>query len=387
LIGTLPLVGAPSPRLLPVAAVLTFAVSTALVVLAGASAGTLGHDYLAYDAAARRLLAGRPLYDTSVEAAGGFGLYFYPPPFAVAVLPLAATVSADLAVWLWTGALVAALVAGIAFLPVGRTTRWLVLGLAGISWPVVYSIKLGQVGPLLVLLFALGWRGLASDRVVGLVAALGGLVKIQPLLLLGWAILRRRWGAVGLGAAVLGVLAAAATPVVGAGAWPDFVSLLTRVSDPITTPGNVTVGAVLYRAGVARDVAATVQWLTVGLVGLAWLVATLRRPTVVGYLATVVVSQLVSPILWDHYATLALLPVAYLADRGWSWAILVPLATPWLLAGQIPAVMYPVLFTLVLGALLAVPEAAVTPPREVGAAVAVPSEPGSEGSDVVASIR
>ena len=36
-------------------------------------------------------------------------------------------------------------------------------------------------------------------------------------------------------------------------------------------------------------------------------------------------SQLLSPVLWDHYAMLLLLPVAWLIDRGQWWAVRVPL--------------------------------------------------------------
>ena len=55
--------------------------------------------------------------------------------------------------------------------------------------------------------------------------------------------------------------------------------------------------------------------------------ATLWLPAVPSYLVAVVASQLLSPILWDHYAIVLLLPVAWLIDRGWTWAALIPLAT------------------------------------------------------------
>lgn len=339
-------------RLLPIAAVGLFAISVSLVVLAGANAETLGYDYLAYDAAARRVLRGFPLYDTSYEAAGGFGLYYYPPPFALAVLPLAAIASAGIAAWIWTAGIVLALLAGIALLPVRPTVRWLVLALAGASWPAVYSIKLGQVGPILFLLFAVGWRFLASDRIVGVVAALGALTKIQPGLLLGWAILRRRWRVVGIGAVGIAILSIVATPIVGPAAWPDFAALLTRVSDPIATPGNVTFGALAYRAGAGREAAVAVQWLTIGIVGLVWAFAALRRTAVAGYLVTVVASQLLSPILWDHYAILLLLPVAWLLNERCSWAVVLPLAAPWPLAAIVPPIVYPMTLALALAALV-----------------------------------
>ena len=49
---------------------------------------------------------------------------------------------------------------------------------------------------------------------------------------------------------------------------------------------------------------------------MAFVFAALRRPPVASYLVAVVASQLLSPILWDHYAMLLLLPVAWLLDRA-----------------------------------------------------------------------
>ncbi len=53
---------------------------------------------------------------------------------------------------------------GVALMPVAPTVRWLTLLLAGLSWPFAYAFKLGQVGPLLFLLFAIGWRWLDRRR-------------------------------------------------------------------------------------------------------------------------------------------------------------------------------------------------------------------------------
>ena len=80
--------------------------------------------------------------------------------------------------------------------------------------------------------------------------------------------------------------------------------------------------------------------------------AALRRPPVASYLVAVVASQLLSPILWDHYALLLLLPVAWLVDRGRTWAVLIPLATCVVLVGVIPPLVYPLAFGVTLVALL-----------------------------------
>ena len=65
----------------------------------------------------------------------------------------------------------------------------------------------------------------------------------------------------------------------------------------------------------------------------------------------VVASQLLSPILWDHYAMLLLLPVAYLLAAGRWWALIIPLATAVPVIGITPAIVYPIAFW---GTLLAV---------------------------------
>jgi hypothetical protein len=66
----------------------------------------------------------------------------------------------------------------------------------------------------------------------------------------------------------------------------------------------------------------------------------------------VVASQFVSPVLWDHYALLLLLPVAWLLERGHWWAALVPLSTATLLVGITPGIAYPILFWVVLVAIV-----------------------------------
>ncbi len=72
------------------------------------------------------------------------------------------------------------------------------------------------------------------------------------------------------------------------------------------------------------------------------------------YLATVIATQLVSPILWNHYATLLLLPVAYLLAAGRWWAVAIPLATAWPLVGVTPPFVYPVVFWVALVAVVVV---------------------------------
>src|SRR4051794_30777552 len=289
----------------------------------------------------------------SFLGAGGFGLFYYPPTFIPLVLPFG-LLPAGLATWLWIAGLIAAFIVGTVVLPVGRTTKWTIVLLAGLSWPFVYAIKLGQVGQLLYLLFAIGWRWLDNGPVLGVAGALGASIKIQPGLVLAWALLTRRWSAVVTGGIVLIVLALAATLVAGPQSWADFFTLIGRVTDPITTPHNVTPGALLYQAGVTRNVASIAQYASMAAALVVFVVAALRLAPVLSYLVALLVSQLLSPILWDHYALLLLVPVAWLIDRGHWWAVLFVLATPWLAAGSIPPVVYPVAFWTCLAAVVVI---------------------------------
>lgn len=320
---------------------------------------TLGYDYQAYVGAARRLLESRPLYDTAVDIAGPFAIYLYPPPFALAVVPFA-LLPADVGIWVWTLTSIAAVVLAIAVMPVPTPVRWIVLLLAGIDWPLVYALKLGQVGPILLLVFALGWRWTASPPGLGATAAVGTLIKLQPALLFGWMLLTRQWRAMAIGIVVIIAVAVIALPVTGLTAWSDYAVVIRRVSDPIATPNNYTAGALAFRAGAAPELAAAVQWIAMITAGLLWIVVVRRRSPASGYLATVVASQLLSPLLWDHYALFLLLPVAWLlAQRQW-WAIAVPLSTGTFLVLTVLGPIYPALlvagfYAVLIGLLVVTP--------------------------------
>jgi alpha-1,2-mannosyltransferase len=326
---------------LPIVAILSLVVGL-VVGLAGAG-DTLGFDFLAYHQAAVRLLDGQPLYDMSYQQTGGFGLFYYPPTFAPLIVAFG-WLSPEAAVRLWAGLLVAASLLAIAILPVSRTVRWWILLLAGLSFPYIYAVKLGQVGPVLLLTTAIGWRWLDEPIRLGASAAIGTAVKLQPGLLLVWALLTRRFRAVAVGAAVLLALAVLATLLAGADAWGDFLTLVRAVSDPITTPHNFTPGAVAYQLGLSPAAAGLLQTAST-IAALVLLLGAIRWAVPeASYLAAVVVSQLISPILWDHYAVLLLLPVAYLLAAGRWWALVIPLVTAWPLVGLTPPILYPLAF-------------------------------------------
>jgi hypothetical protein len=71
-----------------------------------------------------------------------------------------------------------------------------------------------------------------------------------------------------------------------------------------------------------------------------------------GYLVAVVASQVVSPIMWTHYALILLLPVAWLLNRRHWWAAIVPVSHAWVALPFVPLDIYPLAF---YGLLVALP--------------------------------
>ncbi|HEX4898761.1 MAG TPA: glycosyltransferase family 87 protein [Candidatus Limnocylindrales bacterium] len=336
---------------LPIVAILTLVVVTGSAAFASAQVGTLGFDFLSYDLAVRRFFDGGILYDQSFDYTGAFGLFYYPPPFVLLAAPLSVLEPA-LAAWIFTAILLLTYVLAVAILPVSRTIRWGMLLLGGLSWPLVYAIKLGQVGPILLLTFAIGWRWMDRPWRFGAATAVGTAIKIQPALLFGWALLAGRRRAVVIGLAVLAVLALAATIVAGPSSWVDQATLLARVSKPIDTPHNFTPGRLAFEAGAGQALAWAVQianWVAIAVV-VIW--ATLRCAPVASYLAVVIASQLISPILWDHYALMLLLPVAWLVSRGHWWSVVIPLVTAVPLTGTTPPIADPLAYWVTLVAVV-----------------------------------
>ena len=331
-------------RILPIVAVVVAVVVVGAVL---ASAGpTLGYDTRAYLDAGRRLLDGQPLYDTSIERAGAAGLYYYSPPFTLLAVPFA-LLPGPLDVAGWTLGIVVAFGIGVAVLPVSPTVRWLVVLLAGLSWPFAYAVKLGQVGPVLFLCFAIGWRWMDRPVRLGAAIAVGTIVKLQPAILFAWALLTRRWAAIGIGLGLLAGAALVATAVCGVDAWGAWVTILRSISAPITTPHNFTPGAIAYQAGLGEAAAGVLELANIAivLVLVAW--SALRARPSVSFLTAATASQLLSPVLWDHYAMLLLLPTAWLLDRRQWWAAAIPIAPSLVLLG-LPDVVYPVAFWVAL---------------------------------------
>ena len=149
--------------------------SSSLVVVVGAVLASGGSDTLGYDS----LPISRPLAGCSTAARSTTRPSQAPARSACSTTRRRSrrwscrsrSLPAALATWAWIAGLLVGL-RGRRRDPAGRRpdVRWAIVLLAGLSWPFVYAIKLGQVGPILFLLFAIGWRWL--DRPVRLGVAM-----------------------------------------------------------------------------------------------------------------------------------------------------------------------------------------------------------------------
>jgi hypothetical protein len=296
-----------------------------LSIFIAAASYTLAFDYLAYDWAARRLLAGGIVYDPAFTSTGVFGLFYYPVTFLVLVIPFA-LLPPDVASALWIGGAAGCFALAMVLMPVRVEVRWITLALVGVSWPLIFAVKVGQVGPLLLLLFAIGWRWLDRPGVIGAIASIGALIKLQPALLFGWLLLERRWRDIVVGVAIGLAVTGLVTILLGPQIWFDFLRVFRGLDDPLGNTVNFAPGSIAYAAGLGRDAAGIVQLVATVLV-VAFVVILQRRATSeASYLAAVVATQIASPILWDHYALMLALPVAWLLHRGQWWAALIPLS-------------------------------------------------------------
>jgi alpha-1,2-mannosyltransferase len=311
--------------------ILVVAVYVAYLGFALLSASTtFGCDYLTYDAAARAWLGGASPYPSAITEAGTCGIYQYPPPFLLLVAPLT-VLSPAAATWVWVAILAACVPLAVLVMPAPPIVRLIVLALAGTSWPVLFAIRIGAIGPLLLLLFALAWRWLDRPGRLAAVTVLGGFAKVLPALLVGWMLLTRRWRA-----AALSIGAAAAVAllwlVLEPSQWGDFLAIERAVSDLVLgAPLNVAPASIASFNGVPADAARLIGLAHAGLVLAFAAVAALRLAPDASIIVAAIASQVVAPVLWDHYAIVVFLAVAWLLAKGQWWAVLLGLVMNWML--------------------------------------------------------
>jgi alpha-1,2-mannosyltransferase len=262
---------------------------------------------------ARAYLHGHDPYVTPNEIGHQGDLFVYPAAMAALFAPLG-WLSFTTVILLWTLASSAAVLAALWLLEV-RDTRCYAIAL--VSYPIVSSITVGTLTPLLLLATAALWRWRDRTLLAGLTAAFLLVSKLFLWPLIVWLLASRRYRAAALSVALAGVASLAAWARIGfAGmrSYPDLLHRLTLLEGPWSyqpvwlLPGSAEIRLVVL------EVLACIGGLIVFLVG--------RRGEKSGFRAAVTVALAVSPILWAHYFALLIPLLATGLSLGWLLLLL-----------------------------------------------------------------
>ncbi len=287
-----------------------------------------------------------PLWDVRVywwagqQAARGAALYasggpynFTYPPFAASVFRLGAAAPEGWLAAVITAGSIAALVAlcwqslGAAGLRRRPDTMFAVAALALLTWPVDYTLHLGEIDLIVAALVGADllaqrdggrWQGIATGLAAG--------IKLTPLIFVAYLLLTRR-----IRAGLTAVATFAATVVVGlillpapsrvfwlGGAFGDP----SRVGNPANPSDQSLAGAIARLAGGLDQVRA--WWLAAavltGLAGIAvatW--AHRRGRRLAGVVCCAVTGLLVSPFSWTHHWVWVVPMLTGLAATAWRY--------------------------------------------------------------------
>jgi hypothetical protein len=317
----------------PVLAAIAFGVDTAKVFydLKGGllDAGTAilnGHSpyqpaFLAHQAAIMR--SGRiALGETSQHP---FSIPVYPAFANVIVVPLS-LLPAGVAEGIYTLLSIAAMGGAVWLLGV---RDWRCYALVAVSWPFLYGVYLGAIGPFLVLGAAVAWRW--RDRLwppaLGVASIIA--VKIFPWTLAVWLFVTGRRRAFLLCAGACLALTIGAWALIGFHGLLQYPKMLSEMSSLQEGRADSIVTGLLV-AGVSPAVATAVALLlTAGLLGLAWRVA--RHGGEDGdrraFGLMIIAAFTGTPIVWEHYMVLIFIPIAMVSPRA-SRLWLAPVVLP-----------------------------------------------------------
>jgi hypothetical protein len=258
--------------------VLLAAIGACFLIVVAVDRWNAGQDQEAYRLGALRLISGLPLYDPTATSVTPFA-YWYPPPLAQALVPIAAVLPGRLFDLGWVALLLGCLL---------WMARWRPLvALAYVAFvPVAVELWFDNVHLVLAALIVLAIRRWPWAF------AIGAAIKIAPGLGILYLLLRRRWHeawiAIGLGLAILLV-----SVVIGPSAWSGFLTT-------IEARGPADISGFLPIPYVVRLVVA---------IGLTVLAATLKPR--VGEPLLVIAITVAMPTLWlNALATLiAIVPI------------------------------------------------------------------------------
>lgn len=278
----------------------------------------------AWDAAARR-------YNVPYSAP-----FIYPPFFAVLMVPFAhLSYTSALTVWNAMAVLLAFAAVALSFRVAGVRMDGRLALLWGVGllscYPLQNNIDCGQIGGVILFLFAAGVWLLSRERVwlSALSFAVATLIKLTPVLVVPILVIRRRWRWLAAYALWMAALAGLSMAVTGWSAYAEFwhkalpaISCGSAVWENTSIVGWVQELFLGYapNAGAPAETIPMLACRISKLVSMAiyggfllwyWMrrgEQNLERAIV----AMALLGLAISPISWWHHYTLALLPVVYL---------------------------------------------------------------------------
>jgi alpha-1,2-mannosyltransferase/arabinofuranan 3-O-arabinosyltransferase len=281
-------------------------------------------DFDSFWRSARALLEGGDIYD-----AGARLVNLNPPVWTVLISPLGLMEAID-AYRLFVLLSVLVVLGYLAWTAeeLGLRPVWAVVGagLLLLSSPLISTLALGQVYPVLALGLVAAWvlDRRENRRLSGV--ALGLVVALKPSLapVLLWPLVRRRWDAFvaacasGLAATLVGLV------VAGPEATWRYIGVLNEGSanaywDNASIPAAM---ARLFTEHPYGQNAATLPWMVyvgyaIGIAVVALTASRIRGGGEAGLWALVAASLLTSPIAWHNYLVLLAPGVLLLLARGW----------------------------------------------------------------------
>jgi hypothetical protein len=251
------------------------------------------------------------------------------PAGALVVLAPFGLLSFHAAAAVWSALLIASVLAALALLGV---RDWRVLAVVVASAPLISSVRLGTLTPVLVLLLAAAWRWRDRPWVGGSTIALAVSLKLFVWPAVVWLLATRRYAAAIVAAALAAALTIGAWAALGFDGLAEYPELLRRLTDVVADRGYSLV-ALGTELGLLSGVAEALPWL----VGLALLVAVVRfgrraDGDAMAFSLAIVAALALTPIVWMHYFALLLVPLAVTSPRfTWAWLLLLGF---WVLPGQ-----------------------------------------------------
>lgn len=277
-----------------------------LIAIAATTEGFAGDFRMELYPEARAVLRGVNPFPAA-EAPFSYHNFIWPIPAAIAVSPFA-LLAPGAATVVFSCVLGGVLLASLWILGI---RDWRVYGLVGV-WPATVSgFQAGNITPLLVLLLAIAWRFRGRSLVAGI--AIGAAVALKLFLwpMIVWLLATRRW--LGSGVAIASGCLVFLT-VLPYTSVAEYVRLMAHLAEAFGPQGFSPIGF-FAQSGLPSGMAHVLGYS----VGLTTLFLACRRQSFVLALAA---SLLISPIVWLHYFTLLLVPLAIRSKSvGWLWVV------------------------------------------------------------------